>query len=150
MILTLSRKTLWVVFAVSALSVQAQKKQLTAGQMLRNEPNTVVNPLPIITGWADDTHYIKAAAGGRRGGNGGGNTSVDVLTGAETPYTPPAAKGTTVSVHDKDIYIKMVDGTETRLTKTIDVEQNPTLSPDGTKVAFTLGGNLYLIDIASG
>lgn len=151
MILTLPRKSLLVALAVSALSVQAQKKQLTAGQMLRNEPNTIITPLPNITGWADDTHYIKSVAGGRRGGNtAGGNTSVDVLTGTESPYTPPPAKGTTVSVHDKDIYLKKVDGIETRLTKTIDVEQNPTLSPDGSKVAYTFGGNLYLIDIASG
>jgi dipeptidyl-peptidase-4 len=144
------RRALFVALAISAVSAQAQKKQLTTGQMLKNEPNKIVVPLPNITGWADDTHYIKGTFGSRRGGDGGGSTSVDVLTGAETPYTPPPAKGTTVSVKDKDIYLKMVDGTETRLTKTADVEQNPTLSPDGKKVAFTFGGNLYLIDIASG
>ncbi|MDB5061794.1 MAG: family peptidase [Mucilaginibacter sp.] len=144
------RRVLFVALAASALSAQAQKKQLTSGQMLKNEPNKIVAPLPNITGWADDTHYIKGTFGSRRSDGSGGSTSVDVLTGAETPYTPPPAKGTTVSVKDKDIYLKMVDGTETRLTKTADVEQNPTLSPDGKKVAFTFGGNLYLIDIASG
>ncbi|MDB5000266.1 MAG: family peptidase, partial [Mucilaginibacter sp.] len=144
------RRALFVALAVSAVSAQAQKKQLTTGQMLKNEPNKIVTPLPNITGWADDTHYIKGTFAARRGSDGGGSTSVDVLTGAETPYTPPPAKGTTVSVKDKDIYLKMVDGTETRLTKTAAVEQNPTLSPDGKKVAFTFGGNLYLIDIASG
>jgi dipeptidyl-peptidase-4 len=142
------RRALFAALAVSALSAQAQKKQLTTGQMLKNEPNKIVTPLPVITGWADDTHYIKGSFSRRN--SGGGSTAVDVLTGAEAPYTPPPAKGTTVSVHDKDIYLKKVDGTETRLTKTADIEQNPTLSPDGTKVAFTFGGNLYLIDIATG
>jgi dipeptidyl-peptidase-4 len=151
MILTIPvRRALLVALAISAFSAQAQKKLLTTGQMLRNEPDKIIAPLPTIIGWADDSHYIKGT-GGRRGGNGGGNgTSVDVLTGTETPYTPPPAKGTTVAIKDKDIYLRMVDGTETRLTKTADLEQNPTLSPDGKKVAFTLGGNLYLIDLATG
>ncbi|WP_143822060.1 S9 family peptidase [Mucilaginibacter pedocola] len=144
-------RALMVALAVSAFSAQAQKKQLTTGQMLKNEPNKIITPLPTISGWADDSHYIKAATGGRRGGgsNEGGSKQVDVLTGNETPYTPPA-KDWSVSVKDKDIYLKKADGTETRLTKTSDEEQNPTLSPDNSKVAFTFGGNLYILDIASG
>lgn len=142
-----ARRALLVALALSALSAQAQKKQLTTGQMLRNEPNKIVAPLPNITGWADDTHYIKAAS--RRPGGNAGSTQVDVLTGTETPYTPPA-KDMSVSVRDKDIYLKKADGTETRLTRTADEEQNPTLSPDNSKVAFTFGGNLYILDVASG
>ncbi|RYD87650.1 MAG: S9 family peptidase, partial [Sphingobacteriales bacterium] len=140
------RRALFVALAFSALSAQAQKKQLTTGQMLKNEPNKIVTPLPAISGWADDTHYIKSA--GRRPG-GGGSMAVDVLTGTEAPYTPPA-KDMSVSVRDKDIYLKKADGTETRLTKTADEEQNPTLSPDNSKVAYTFAGNLYILDVASG
>lgn len=140
------RRALLVALAFSALSAQAQKKQLTTGQMLKNEPNKIVTPLPAISGWADDTHYIKSA--GRRPG-GGGSMAVDVLTGTEAPYTPPA-KDMSVSVRDKDIYLKKADGTETRLTKTADEEQNPTLSPDNSKVAYTFAGNLYILDVASG
>ncbi|TWR30020.1 S9 family peptidase [Mucilaginibacter pallidiroseus] len=142
-----SRATM-LALAMTAFAANAQKKQLTTGQMLRNEPNKIVAPLPAINGWADDTHYIKGTFGRRSGG--GGSTQVDVLTGAETPYTPPPAKGTTVAIKDRDIYLTKVDGTETRLTKTADVEQNPTLSPDGSKVAYTFGGNLYIIDVATG
>jgi dipeptidyl-peptidase-4 len=53
---------LWL-WPLSAVSAQAQKKQLTTGQMLKNEPNKIVAPLPNITGWADDTHYIKGTFG---------------------------------------------------------------------------------------
>ncbi|MBK0379973.1 S9 family peptidase [Mucilaginibacter sp. SD-g] len=138
------RKSVLLLLAVSALSAQAQKKQLTTGQMLQNEPNKIIAPIPQITGWADDSHYITRSFGRR----GGGSMQVDVKTGIETPYSP--AKETTVIVRDKDIYLKKEDGTETRLTKTIDEEQNPILSPDGSKIAFTEGGNLFIIDIATG
>jgi len=120
----LIRKALTLIAFVSALSVQAQKKQLTTEQMLKNAPNRAINTLPQITGWVDDTHYIKSS-GGRRGG--GEMVSVDVITGKETPYE---AKNAAVKAGDE--------------------EQNPTPSPDGSKIAYTFAGNLYIKDVASG
>jgi len=142
------RRALFMALAVSALSAQAQKKQLTTAQMLGTTPKEIINPLPVITGWADDSHYIKANPV-RRGQGLTGSVSVGVVTDAETAYVPPA-KDMSVSVRDKDIYLNKADGTEVRLTKTADEEQNPTLSPDNSKVAFTFGGNLYMLDVASG
>jgi dipeptidyl-peptidase-4 len=132
------RKILIAAFVVSSIAAQAQTKQLTTAQMLKNEPNKVVAPLPMITGWADDTHYIKSSFGSGRRSGGGGSTrmAVDVNTGAETPYTPPVAE-MSVTMRDKDVYFTKTGNPEKRLTKTADEEQNPTLSPDGTKVAFT-------------
>jgi dipeptidyl-peptidase-4 len=53
-------------------------------------------------------------------------------------------------VKENDIVLKNADGTEKKLTADKDEEKNPTLSPDGTKVAFTRNNDLYVVDIASG
>jgi hypothetical protein len=72
--------------------------------MLGTTPKEIINPLPVITGWADDSHYIKANPV-RRGQGLTGSVSVGVVTDAETAYVPPA-KDMSVSVRDKDIYLK--------------------------------------------
>jgi len=48
------------------------------------------------------------------------------------------------------VIYKSVDGAEKQLTNNKEEEKNPTLSPDGMKVAFTRNNDLYVTDITSG
>lgn len=55
--------------------------------------------------------------------------------------------GDLLSIMKGDLYLLGADGSEQQLTTDPEViEQNPTLSDDGTKVAYTKQGNLYLWD----
>ena len=45
------------------ISTHAQKKNYTFDQIFRNGETNVARQLPVVKGWADDTHYILAAMG---------------------------------------------------------------------------------------
>src|SRR3954463_9284183 len=47
-----------LLFCVFGHSVTAQLKELTADQMLHGNRNALLNELPEVGGWKDDTHYI--------------------------------------------------------------------------------------------
>ena len=42
------------------ITSHAQKQNFTFEQIFRNEESNVTQQLPMIRGWADDTHYILA------------------------------------------------------------------------------------------
>ncbi|HEY1024579.1 MAG TPA: DPP IV N-terminal domain-containing protein, partial [Sphingobacteriaceae bacterium] len=131
---------------LSSVAVFAQKKkELTFQQIYAAPPQDLVNPLPFIRGWADNTHYIEWRGEGRDRKA----YLVDARTGTSTIAPPAKANEATVSVRQKDIFYKDVEGNETKLTSDDAEEKNPTLSPDGRQVAFTRNNDLYSIDIAS-
>ncbi len=129
----------------AACQVIAQQKELSIAQMLRNNRNGLMNELPRIAGWKDDTHYLLA----RTTPTQTDTLVVDVKTGQEQPGTG-AAKQAEVFVRNNDIYFKPENGAEKQLTHDTLEEKNPTLSPDGLKVAFTRKNDLYVITIATG
>lgn len=130
------------VLSILSLSLQAQeKKDLTYQQIFKGETTNLYQPLPVIRGWADDTHYIEVRATK--------TWKVDAATGNTTPYIP-LPQDASVDVRNNDIIYTAADGTETRLTSDTARERNPTLSPDGRYVAFTRNNDLYSIEIATG
>ncbi|HEX9006531.1 MAG TPA: S9 family peptidase, partial [Bacteroidota bacterium] len=154
------------VFIVLALPASAQQKKLLSwDQVFRLGEPRIVTSLPLASGWADSTHYLLAK------GRGGALSSIDVITGKETPYhdlsrfkdiadstiplNNPASSSDDFKVHaylkDGDIYVL---DTETpafkRLTTTEAAEGNPTVSPDGKRIAFTRLNDLYTIDLSNG
>ncbi|HEY8388219.1 MAG TPA: DPP IV N-terminal domain-containing protein, partial [Parasegetibacter sp.] len=135
---------IFLVLAIVGLPTQAQKKEFTKQQLLRTGfPDGVIEKLPVISGWQDDLNYIISKP------ESGGTFVVNVKTGKETPYTPPAPKRpASVYVQRNDLYLKTADGTEKRLTQTPDDrEVNPQLSPDENYVAYTRNNDLYVFDI---
>lgn len=128
-----------------ALPLLAQKKELTAGQVLRGEPHNITTNIPFITGWADDSHYIEVA----RNADGRGVTysTVNIKTGEKSAYKPNEGR---VIIENNDIVYIDSQGARKQLTKTSAEEKNPTLSPDTQWVAFTRDNNLFAINITSG
>ena len=149
---------------IAGLSAQ-QKKPLTFDQIYRNGEPKILKPIPLVTGWEDESHYLVSK------GRGEGTVAVDVKTGKETPYhdlsafksladstfdlNNPASstEDYRVLVFEKDGDLYLLDTQAAkfrRLTTTEAEEKNPTLSPDGKYVAFTRNNDLYSIDCASG
>ncbi|WP_440133355.1 S9 family peptidase [Chitinophaga sancti] len=127
--------------ALGLLSAQLcaqDKKDLTFDQIWKNAPSGITQPLPNISGWADDTHYIEV--------RNGKSYQVDVKTGAASEYSKA---GISVAVQNHDIIYTAADGTTSQLTNDTLTEKNPTLSPDGKYVAFTRHNDLYSVEIAT-
>ncbi|MGH9665076.1 MAG: TolB family protein, partial [Bryobacteraceae bacterium] len=84
-------------------------------------------------------------------------TGLRKLTEDEAKIAPPANgnstrdRSLTVYARDGDIFLydSANDGTR-RITSTEDVESNPRFLPDGRRVAFTRGGNLYTTSLEDG
>lgn len=150
---------------VTFMSSAQEKKLLTYDQIFRNGEPRLLQPLPMITGWADDTHYLAMR------GRGGAVMMVDAVSGAEQPHHDLSAFKTiadstiqlnnpdsrtedfSVDVYEKDGDLYLLDTRVRafkRLTTTEVEEKNPTVSPDGKFVAFTRNNDLYVIDCATG
>lgn len=135
----------FTVLCATSFTLKAQeKKDLTFRQIFKGEATGLYQPLPVIRGWADDTHYIEM-----RPENGSARAwKVDVKTGNATPYSTPP-EGASVEARNNNIFYTAADGIETQLTADSAEEKNPTLSPDGRYVAFTRNNDLYSIEIAT-
>jgi len=129
------------------LNVSAQQKELSTDQMLKGNTRGLINDLPKLGGWKDDKHYILYKPLAERKFD---TVFVDAKTGKEEHYASLTNISASVSIKANDIVLKAADGTEKKLTDNKEEEKNPTLSPDGTKIAFTRNNDLYVIDISSG
>lgn len=109
--------------------------------MLHGNTYGLLNELPKVGGWKDDTHYILYNSG-----KSFDTVLVDVSTGREEHYIVPDKPE--VYIKNNDVIYTSADGSEKQLTNNKEEEKNPTLSPDGTKVAFTRNNDLYVIDIS--
>lgn len=143
---TISIRFFTIVFFLSAgfSSVFSQQKRaFTAGQIFKQAPQNALLPTPLVSNWVDDTHAVFTRI------NAGKpvTTLVDTKTGAERPYTKPAKADAYIT--DGDVFYKPAAGAEKRLTNTPDKEQNPTLSPDAKKLAYTRSGNLFVFDLTT-
>ena len=79
------------------------------------------------------------------------------LTDEEVKSVPPAVGDTTRDQHytvfarDGDIFIyDHTNGKIRQVTKTTDVESNPHFLPDGNRIYFTRGGNLFVMALDNG
>lgn len=110
------------------------------GQFRQNRDYEI--PLPNISGWADNEHYIE--------NRGQTEIMVNIQNGREKPYQRKAETKTPfVSIQNGDIFLRGDKG-NTQLTRTPEKEINPVLSPDGKWVAFTRNNDLYALEISSG
>jgi dipeptidyl-peptidase-4 len=165
----------WIIvsiFCALTFTVGAQqKKMLTADQIFKNGEPRLTVPLPNVTRWIDDTHYLEMRR--KEGETRPSPVSVDAKTGEAAPYkdrdldqykelvsaginvNAPASVNESntrlIYVRDKDLYFLNTEKKEfKRLTENTSEEKNPTLSPDGNYVAFTRDNNLFAIDLTTG
>jgi dipeptidyl-peptidase-4 len=162
------------VFLLLAVPVQypglaQEKKYPTFEQIFNNAEPRLIQRLPNISGWADDTHYVEMKR--KEGEERPRLYAVDVKTGEEKPYrdlsgfqdlvgkdiplSAPASANEdwTHLIYQKGndlYYLNTVRKEFKRLTASAEEEKNPTLAPDGNTVAFTRANDLYSIDLTTG
>lgn len=125
-------------------SASAQAKRLSFDESW-GRGYTVTKPINAYIGWADKDHYLEIDMSDKK------TYKVNVKSGKRESYTPLPTSDVQVFVKDKDIYIKYGQQDAKRLTNSPNEdEQNPTLSPDGKRVAFTRKSNLFSVDVATG
>ena len=132
-------------FVIISLSTLAQRRELDNDQYFKSDFKGVVQPLPIIGNWIDDSHIILTKAGKA--------VVLNCKTGIEraatdVDYASNTASKTTTYNKNGNIFIK-VNGVETQLTTDTAKKVNPTLSPDKAYVAFTRNNDLYTINIST-
>ena len=137
-------------------------KKLTFEQVYMNQGEKLLKPLPDLPGWVTDNTYYEL--------NDQKLYKIDARNGKErlildgTKYEKLAAEGFNLThsenktsdysrfifIKDNDIfYFSLKENTLTRLTNNKEIEENPTFSPDGNKVAYTKAGNLYVYDLTT-
>jgi len=156
---------------VTVLAQEPAKKRLTAEQIFQNAEPRLTVPLPNISRWIDDTHYLQMIK--KEGDERPMPYSVDAATGTSVPYKEPDLKefqdiagadfplddpvaqsdDRTRSIFKKDNDLYCLDAqrrTFKRLTENAAEEKNPTLSPTGAMLAFTRDNDLFAVDLESG
>ena len=146
MIITRSRLALVSSLLIISLASDAQEKLLTFKEVFTNPVKEIINPLPIYSGWADNTHYIEY----RMEVQQRKPYTVDVKTGIAVPSAPAQVNEASVFIKNKDVYYKDASGIEKQLTRDTLSEKNPTLSPDKKQVAYTRSNDLFSIDLLTG
>lgn len=124
----------------------AQQKQLTNDQYFKSNFKGIVQPLPVVTRWIDDSHFmlIKNAK----------TYITDAKTGVERETVPADMNVPKTAVapapytKSNDLFIKINDA-EVRLTNDTLPEINATVSPDAKYVAYTKKNDLYTVDLST-
>jgi dipeptidyl-peptidase-4 len=143
MSLLLMRRPLFFVLITLGLSVQAQKKELTDEQYFNNDFKGIIQPLPVVSKWTDNSHFVLLKNGRKYLYDASAGTEKEIADSIALGGVP--AKENAYN-RDGDLYIK-INGQEVQLTTDKELKSNPTMSPDGNYVAFTRKNDLYTIAI---
>ena len=141
------RKSISFLLAVCSLSSSiAQKKEQTADQYFKNNFKGIISPLPTISKWIDDTHFMMI--------KDSKTWVVDATNGNQREATDQEKFPSTTSakqsafIKGSDLFIK-IENKEIQLTKDSSKEINPTMSPDGNSVAYTKNNDLYSVEVST-
>jgi dipeptidyl-peptidase-4 len=157
------KKSLLFLLACAIGLQAAEMKKLTFEQAFLNRGEALLKPLPEITGWLDDACYCESRDGrifqvtARSGRSrvlldpgsmkGKAPEKLDLLD----PADKTRDYSRLVFIHEDDLFLWLPrQGALRRLTTTAAAEKNPVISPDGKKLAYTAGGDLFVCDLASG
>lgn len=146
----------------------AQDKELTFNQVYMFGEPRILKQMPRLQGWFDDEHYLFQKLDAAKSEI----VKVNAKTGDETvvldfnainPNLDEAELSAEENIgittdytgllfyKDNDLFFySVLQKTVTRLTNDEDEEVNPTLSPDGKKVAYTKNKDLYTVDVETG
>ena len=122
----------------------AQKKELSDEQFFKGNFTGIIQTLPTVASWTDNTHYLIIRDGKTYIG--------DAVKGTEilqdTTLAVKAPVKTTVFIKGKDVFARL-NNADVQLTNDSILEANPTLSPDGNFVAYTKKNDLYTVNLAT-
>jgi dipeptidyl-peptidase-4 len=139
-----NRYFLSIVF-FSVLNTNAQKKELTTGQLLQGLPHQVTSPLPRFYSWEGQNIPVIS--------KNGKLLQLNPQTGKETVYQQKEIKedpnDTTAKVLMNDVYIYNASFKKQLTFSPNEAEENPTLSPDGKWLAYTRKGNLFSMNLST-
>ncbi|MCX6582605.1 MAG: DPP IV N-terminal domain-containing protein [Candidatus Aminicenantes bacterium] len=171
----MKRSFLIIYFSIFTFSIftfsfvyAGELKKLTFEQAYLGEGEKILNPLPNITGWADDTHYFQLEEGKL--------FKVDARTGKQKLALDPDAPSYAETLkplgeqanllaaldrsNDLNKFLLMKEGDIflfqrdkhllIRVTETKGEEKTPAFSPDGNKIAYTMDGDLYVYRLETG
>ncbi|MCP4217651.1 MAG: prolyl oligopeptidase family serine peptidase [bacterium] len=154
-----------ILLLLPCLQYGGGKKQITFKQVYEERGRDLFNPLPFFIAWSGDDAYYEIEKGkliktGTRGGQSQSLFSVRVQTFVDDETVDLDLLNNIHRTPDYkrflferkgDIYLyDRGDGLMTRLTETRAIERNPHFSPDGSAIAYTSGGNLFLYRIETG
>src|SRR5918993_1237407 len=128
----------------TSVSLNTQRKELTDEQYFKNNFKGIVQALPVVSKWVDDSHFMLLKNGKtylvdcNSGSQGEGPDTAKTIAPAKTP----------AYYKNTDLYINL-NGQEVQLTTDKEKESNATMSPDGNYVAYTKKNNLFTININS-
>jgi dipeptidyl-peptidase 4 len=123
-----------VLLLLATAAVAQEKKDFTYDQLFKGAAINVQKPMPMISKWIDDEHYVEV----RREDGSTKTMSVDVKTGNAVPYD----EGTKIT--------PIGGGAPTAASLGLkNNEKNVTASPDGKWVAYTRHNNLYAMEVAT-
>ena len=127
---------LFCTFANVAIAENNEKKALTQEQILGKLPEGIVNPLPIVAGWADKNTVTLVERDGREHKF----VKYNIKTGVKTPVEESTGEQKPVLWQLKEFYSQPF----------AKEAKNPVLSPDESKVAYTdKDNNLCVWDVAT-
>ena len=135
-----------ILLLVSSFATNAQQKQLSDDQYFKGILKSIIQSLPNVPRWTDNSHFILI--------KDGKTFIVDAKTGeekestdAEIKMNKPVAKPI-AHFKKNDLFIKIND-VEIQLTNDTAKEVNPTMSPDGRFLAYTKNNDLYTVEIST-
>ena len=92
----MQKKLLTSILTITAFIAFSQKKSLTNDQYFKNNFKNIINPLPVINRWVDDSHFLMY--------KDGKYLLVDASNGNEREATEPEKNFTFPT--SKDAYVK--------------------------------------------
>jgi len=158
----MKRLLLFLLVCVFGLNA-GELEKLSFEQVYLNKGEALLRPLPDISGWLDDAHYVETRAGKLFAVDARSSRLQVLLDPQALKMKAPANLNFLKSddhtadysqlafLLEDDIYIfRKKSGLIRRITSTAAAEKNPTFSPDGRFLAYTAGGNLFVCDTAAG
>lgn len=144
------------------LMAEGPGKRLTFEQAFQSRGEPLLKKLPLTIGWLDSQRYLETRDGQlvvvtARSGKAGpflAPAAMSTLTEADLdPLTADdrSADWSTFLFHrDRELLVfSRASGQLDRVSLPVGEPQNPTLSPDGRRAAFTVAGDLYVTDLTA-
>ena len=149
----LSYKKQWLalLLLVAVYPLQAQKQQLTDEQLVKFSSLGIVHQPMRVLYWLNDSQAVMGVPSDRTNEQLTGLMLADAKNKTLAPYGGSAQPvNSTPRVIIKDLGLHLINAA-CDTTKIIAIKEditNPTLSPDGTRVAFTRNNDLYTLSVA--